>query len=1121
MTLFQNIDCCIYCCLMMEESNKFTADDSADSSSESVLTDEWQELCKSDYAKVIFSDLFYDASSGNVECKFQITDNVHEDPCDFVGLYRIGYDNLSQCFISKFLSETKCEDDGKLQHCVFNLSTLPLLEDGFYQFLYVTRDNEVCGASMPFEIKQIQNQPKEESSDDDVIAEKADDDFLLVRRGVERKNQLLEDLLEKYRRKNQSLTFELEELMDSKDKICKEKEETIVYLSEQVISWKSQNSYMESQMSEKVNTIKNLKEEIENHKLAYEKLQQKNERLEDTIEKSSEDNSKLKMEVRRIKLFNKACVIEREPQNFSEQLEDQLCMIKALEDSKQLAMKEMSDLSESLSMRTHVLNCTRTELAQCKTKLKDATLAQEKQSEEIKKLCKEVNDLMQVLGEKEDALTTHYIKIDSLENEVTKLKDELMQSKKNTESEATLELEKNAATKKAYLFAEASNILKELHPLIIEMADVTDMNDSLESKSFYEIKIQLLILLSNMRRTNDGKRETQFSPQAEKTLDSMLAAFPQIPPETLASTLETVLKTGNECTGTQTSYSTGNINSATVNSNIENTEKTKEELIFNIFPIAKPPFRTNDVSSAPESMSNEINEKWKCRQIAQECSDEDLKKVSEIYLSKTEIVPENIPDIQLQIMSELNTAGIRNLDLNDVAAVNQMTERVVNKYSCFSATNEELLAEDSSSDTDYEYDSNDESETSESSQRKKSKAYSLRRKLLCIERIINVLKAHLHTTLEWSHLIAGYNMEYAALPPKQQINLLLDKCKSLYQISVLMDHITKQKEDLKKMSRRTCELLSQFMMWTNEEMELKCNLAAKETELVAKEAELAKLREENVKNNATISFMSAEKLNWVSKETTLQETINEHAARITEAAEIYKRQFVLIQKLKKKLRKYKLTTMVSSSSSSSSSRELSPSENRNTGSSFEAQRSQPQRNISDSDTGEHVSSSGQNGNKKCEVLKPLGARPKTNVFRTNASGPSSTSSSQIQENTISESANSETIASESSSEDATVEAAKEPAVGSISLKGVQKIVSSKIGKPLKSANGEPNLERLLMIPCVLCDKEIWITSKTAINLVNHLEKKHQINVCPVCGQLFESVVPKKYLNYHIEDHFRS
>ncbi|GFR12301.1 SKICH domain-containing protein [Trichonephila clavata] len=1108
--------------LIMEESNKLSADDSADSSSESVLTDEWQELCKSDYAKVIFCHLFYDATSGNVECKFQITDNVHEDPCDFVGLYRIGYENLSQCIASKLLSETKCEDDGKLQHCIFNLSTLPLLEDGFYQFLYVTRDKEVCGASMPFEIKRMQNQPKAELSDDDVIAEKADDDFLLVRHGIERKNQLLEDLVEKYRRKNQSLIFELEEFKVANNMICKDKEKAILSLNEQVSNLKSQNSLMESQMSDKINVIKKLKEEMDDLKKNYKKIQQKNQKLERNLDKNCEDLFSLHKELTQFKDFSKEHdVLLSDKQNYLEQLEDQLCMIKALEDSKQLAMKEMADLSESLSMRTHALNCTRTELAQCKTKLKDASLVKEKQNEEIKKLCKEVNDLMQVLGEKEDALTTQTLKIEILENEIEKLKNEQKPSKakkkaiksqkeSKTEIKSERMSENSITAEKLCLIEEASNKIIELHSLIAELSKVTNFHSSLETRCFYELKIQLLILLTNMRRPLDETEESDTIQlaKAKKAINNLMQLkMPSKSPEVaLLEDFLNIKAKSNESALTLCSLQ--NNDSAEENYKRSRTKLTirdkSNSKIIAVGVQSSCSNGRNDVSSVLDSKSEgcrrkkskdvslDVKENEQSDGTVQENSDKDLKKMSD--------VSEKVPHVKFQIMNEHNTAGISNLDLDDVVAVNEMTESVYNKYADLT----EILEENFSSDTDYEYDSNDESDIIVNLQRKRSQTYSLRKKFLCIERIVTAMKNYLYTTNDWSHLITGYNMEYAALPPKQQISLLLDKCKTRYQMSVLMEYFEKHEIEYKKMSEKAAESFRVSVFRGDKEMEMKSNLAAKETEL-------KKLKEENVEKNKAISFLSAEKLNLLLKETTLQETVKDYAARIAEAAEVYKRQFLLIEKLKKKLKKYKLNTMISSSSSG----EISSFENRNSncfviGSS----RSQPQKNISDSDTGEHVSASGQNSNGRCEVVKPLGARPKTD-----ASGPLSTSSSLVSENTVDESVNPETSICESS-ECIPSEASDKSSVTSETLKDVEKIENSEVVELPESSNEDQNVESLLTIPCNFCFEEISITAKTAINLTNHLEQEHQIFICPVCGQLFNSDVPSRYLNYHIEDHFK-
>lgn len=71
-------------------------------------------------------------------------------------------------------------------------SELPVLENGFYQFLYVTRDSEICGASMPFQI----NNTISKDLDDDIVADSSEDDFLVVRSNMAEKNRRLQALLD-------------------------------------------------------------------------------------------------------------------------------------------------------------------------------------------------------------------------------------------------------------------------------------------------------------------------------------------------------------------------------------------------------------------------------------------------------------------------------------------------------------------------------------------------------------------------------------------------------------------------------------------------------------------------------------------------------------------------------------------------------------------------------------------------------------------------------------------------------------------------------------------------------------------------------------------------------------
>lgn len=104
-------------------TDKFGMDPNFYSDQPDEAGDTFQNLCNSDYSKVIFCDLYYNNDS-TVGCRFQITDHVHEDPCDYIGLFRVGFVNLSQCLAAKMLSNCDCEEDGKLLRCTFKRKLL-------------------------------------------------------------------------------------------------------------------------------------------------------------------------------------------------------------------------------------------------------------------------------------------------------------------------------------------------------------------------------------------------------------------------------------------------------------------------------------------------------------------------------------------------------------------------------------------------------------------------------------------------------------------------------------------------------------------------------------------------------------------------------------------------------------------------------------------------------------------------------------------------------------------------------------------------------------------------------------------------------------------------------------
>lgn len=378
--------------------------------------DTFQNLSKSDYAKVIFCDLYYNIDN-TVGCRFQITDHVHEDPCDYIGLFRVGYDNLSQCLAAKMLSDTECEEDGKLLRCTFQPSELPELENGFYQFLYVTRDNEVCGASMPFQTK---NSMKELSSDEDVVAENAEDDFLVVRSNMAERNRrlqtrldemtekcfyhenemkkiqhdlklenekrnTLEHLLKKASDEKLSLLNESQRIAEEKNIVCIEKEEAIRILKEKNKVFSS----MFDNYSDKLKEFTELKDALEADKdLAI----TQHKKLQESYDKVVKELQEVKrvLDIEKGKNRDLGVKMLRENSGMASQLEDAKLMIEALEKSKQLSMDDISSLNVKVTELQEKLKEMKCEKLVLKTCLNETSQGYDKLRKEKEAMASEV-----------------------------------------------------------------------------------------------------------------------------------------------------------------------------------------------------------------------------------------------------------------------------------------------------------------------------------------------------------------------------------------------------------------------------------------------------------------------------------------------------------------------------------------------------------------------------------------------------------------------------------------------------------------------------------------------------------------------------------------------------------
>lgn len=106
-----------------------------------------------DYAQVIFEhvkELYFE--NENLDCYFNLNQHLKPDENDFIGIYKVGFNNYKEFKCKKNLDLSLINSsNGKL---AFKGEELPKEDGEFYQFVYVTHCNQIRGASIPFQFKK-------------------------------------------------------------------------------------------------------------------------------------------------------------------------------------------------------------------------------------------------------------------------------------------------------------------------------------------------------------------------------------------------------------------------------------------------------------------------------------------------------------------------------------------------------------------------------------------------------------------------------------------------------------------------------------------------------------------------------------------------------------------------------------------------------------------------------------------------------------------------------------------------------------------------------------------------------------------------------------------------------
>lgn len=107
-------------------------------------------LLQSQYAKVIFHDIADTyPTDADICCRYSLTDGVTVSHGDRIALFRVGWSSVQEHIAFEWVPVT---DATELQ-VLFKASSLPKDEDEFYQLCYVTINDLVCGASVPFQFR--------------------------------------------------------------------------------------------------------------------------------------------------------------------------------------------------------------------------------------------------------------------------------------------------------------------------------------------------------------------------------------------------------------------------------------------------------------------------------------------------------------------------------------------------------------------------------------------------------------------------------------------------------------------------------------------------------------------------------------------------------------------------------------------------------------------------------------------------------------------------------------------------------------------------------------------------------------------------------------------------------
>lgn len=437
-------------------------------------------MTESAYAKVIFCEIHdsYSAES-DVECLYQLSESIVPHRDDYIGLFRVGWQDLTECITSVPCSSASCNSSlagDSYNKIIFKVKDLPKDDVEYYQFLYLTKDHEICGASTPFKFHTVHE-------DENVVVLSAEHDFLEVKTSTSLLQHRLAEtqkyvaFLEKAKQQleNKVLSVE-EETIEAKAQIQKEKlarqdfeAQVHSYLSSLMEGEKDLPVVTDcskilgsslqdlkcvfSSLSKNNNTLKvkssvlqrdlaKIKTDFEAYKAKELKLTMQNTAVADSVRKSLQELSKENFE------------LKEEKSSLQKALSDTKDLFRASEDCKSLVRQELENVKKSKDEMASSME----DLKLLNSLLKKQLANNEIAIKDMENVWKELEELKLNFDSEKESWDKHR---SDLEQQVDDLAARLVDA-------VALQVQKNK---------QCSELVKQIDDLTIQLRDATGLQE--------------------------------------------------------------------------------------------------------------------------------------------------------------------------------------------------------------------------------------------------------------------------------------------------------------------------------------------------------------------------------------------------------------------------------------------------------------------------------------------------------------------------------------------------------------------------------------------------------------------------------------------------------------------